>query len=273
MPVISALFTFTQAPSYGWSEKYYKEVSSTRLNDHFAACVELHMKRMKLCGGQTATQYLRLSVEGVRGDSFLWGWPAGSMPGTLTETSEDPNTCLLVQCRDSTTQFRKLIFLRGIWDSIVADGGLYKPTPLWNELLNAWTGELRRGGWGWLATTQKRRGLVQTYTQLPNGLVRFTMTADFWQPGEIGVSVAARASKINDRSNLNGPIVLVPESATTAVTLRRTAALPFLFGGVIEVPSKTLKTIDSLSINRVGRHDTGRPILQPRGRSKNRIKG
>jgi hypothetical protein len=273
MPEVSALFSFVQG-TYGWTEKYYTNKTSDNLQTYYDRATAIIQKRMLLCGAQTSAQYLRLSFEDVRGDSLLFSYPIGQPPPTAGKVSDAPTTCLLLNLADTTRTYKKLVYLRGIWDDQVDTGGRYKKDPVYESLvINFWS-FLRQDGWGWMGTdrpTPKRK--ITAISQENDGTVRITHSGAPWPGADPYDNLAVRIAGVELSKNLNGLAVVVPQSPQVAITLRRIPIYPGTSGGRIGYVGKSLKLVDFGTISRVGEHRTGRPILQPRGRLPVRTRG
>lgn len=280
MPIVSLILSYEQY-AYGWSEKYYTEGVSTNLNDYYIRATNLLMKRMPLCGKQTMATYLRLSTEDEKGDSLLFAVPNGQIVGNQSVDSDAPTNCLLLNCADVTRKYKKKIYLRGVWDSVITLGGKYTPTPQYEALVNSFWAYLKTDNqqvptaWGWLAA--KRPGTVRNITALaqqPDGTVRITATGDNWPGPFDGRSVEVRLSRVASNPQLNGTLVVVPQSAQVAITLRRIPIFAAVdAGGRMRYSDKEIRYTDFANITRAGEHRTGRPTLQPRGRQRARIRG
>lgn len=156
MPVFKCSFFFTQG-GWGWSETHY-----TLKTDHAQALTELDTMRQfrtailgkgSLPDDQNPfLQYARVSQDDIPGDSRVAEYTLNAGTGSTGLGQADiPNTCLLVRL-EAGVLHRRSMYLRGIPDNIVTQGGQYTPYPGWTRPYNAWasymTGGIRAGG-GW----------------------------------------------------------------------------------------------------------------------------
>ena len=273
MAEISVVFSFTQGTS-GWTEKYFRTLTSSNLNDYYQDAILLFQKGMVLFGAQTLAQYMRISQEGLRGDSLLFGIEPGTVLATQSEISSKQNVCALFNCADVTRNYQKKIYVRGIWRSVVGSAGNYTPTSTYTALVNAFTAELRAKSWGWMSSDRPVvvRALAQI-VQNADGTVNLTTVNGPNNWATFGVNQQIRISGVLGNAQLNGPAVVIPQSATIANTLRRIPLFATSNTGSIRYSTKTFRAVDFATVTRTGSHDTGRPILQPRGRQRARTRG
>lgn len=274
MAIVSVLFSFLQR-NYGWTEKYFRNGGSSPMIDTYPRAIALFQKRMQLSGKETEAQYIRISQEGVQGDSLLFAVEAGTIPPNPVYESDTPTTCVLMQLRDATNQWRKNIFIRGIWEKVATLGGRYTPDAEYVSRVNAYIAQLKTDGWGWMASERPATVRnIASIEQVAGGTIKITTSDGTWANDQIGKSINVRLSRVVGSANLNGQLIVVPTSANIAYSLRAIAILPVTPGtGRMRYTTQTLKQVDNGGVTRIGERRTGRPILQPRGRSRIRPRG
>lgn len=275
MPQMQFTMSFVQG-TYGWVETWFTPKTDSNLGAYYSRAVNLFQKRMLMCGAETVAQYIRLSFNDVRGDSLLFGVAAGTINPTVSEPSDAVTTCLLLECADTTRTYHKKVFARGIWDKAVGEGGKFNDLPAFRTVLNSYIGQLRADSWGWLANTKNTNLTlnINLVEQMTDGRVKITnVGGQVWDAGQWFKNIEVNVSNVLGSRTINGPVVLVPQSALISYTLKPIAILPYGGGGKISWGQKDIRLVDSVNVTRIGRRDTGRPILQPRGRQRNRIRG
>jgi len=157
--------------SQSWTEAWITGAYMTLGNAANAACSSLAIARLALCGGGVVLRRATMSLETrpgtviTTGDSLpvvLAGAPEGVavetpveqiVPGLVDGGAADiPNTCLVINCSDTTGRSHKQVFMAGIPDSVVVST---TPNPKlvaaagWLNRYKEWRDTILAGSWGW----------------------------------------------------------------------------------------------------------------------------
>lgn len=259
-------YMFASDRGYGWSETYF-----TNLPNHdttLAAARAVLPARVNLLAGQSRCVFIRVSDDAIKRDSKVFPVPAGDQRSKMRYTGGDDiaNTCLV--CRiESGVLKRRTLFLRGIPDDIVVNGGEYQPVPAFTGSLITFTDALKNAQVG-----VRSRGdfaapvnIVNVGTVGPTGLVTIT-------------TQAAHGFALNDVVNIRGlkgagqvrglqQVVAVGSATTFDIRVSRVVS-PYLSNGNVCRIVYSLPAIDNLVAVRISHHNAGRPFDSPRGRRR-----
>ncbi len=270
MPFLVKHTWFFQQGAKGWTESLWREQVDGNLGSAFTIAFNAGLKRALLLGSSGQIKAIRVSIERtdlgvpVTGDSFL---QYVGLAGTSTETSEDSDTSLQVIMRNAGATKHKFIFLRGIWDNIVAAGGNYLPSyGIWASLLNSWIAFLLSNGYGWAGVDPLTRTPVINYDQnLPSARVLVTAQAAAFV-GPFNVPIKVRFQGINVKSVLNGPQLVTPLTSTTCELVKPLAVVPFVSNGFVQTYTAAVRTASTIDAQKIVQRKSGAPLLESRGR-------
>jgi hypothetical protein len=191
----------------------------------------------------------------------------------LIEMNEAADSCKL-RWQNASSKANSDIYLRGIWDDIIAAGQLNFGGAVGTAFKTALTayelGLVSRGyGWVGIDPALTSRGNVTNYTVNPDSTVTLTVIPSNGVPlPAAGTRLAVKFSKLNNsKSILNRLLVCaVAAGGTTVTTLKQVAASPFLTAGTYIAARKTFILYDHVAYRRPSSRKTGRPINVGRGR-------
>lgn len=270
--VIKATWVFSQRQQ-GWTESLFFEQSTEDLRAAYSKAFALGQLRAALIGIQTTITAIRVSIEvnnagqRVVGDSLL---NYVNLAPAISTTSEDASTALQVIFRSGDAVRRKLLFMRGIWDSIVDSGGLYNDTVGdWATKFSAWRASLIAGNWGWLYTTPAVIGTIGDYDVSPQGFVTFTLqNPGIFGPGPYPGPVKVRIARLNGRSTLNGTLIVQPTGPNTCITTKPHAAAVFQSPGTMRTYNTSFIAASTVDGQKIVIRKAGSPLLGSRGRQR-----
>lgn len=269
---IKATWVFSQRQQ-GWTESLYFQQTTEDLRAAYSKAFSLAQKRAALIGIQTSITAIRVSIEinnagdRVVGDSLL---NYVNLAPAISTTSEDASTALQVIFRSGDAVRRKLLFMRGIWDSIVDAGGQYNDTVGdWATKFSAWRSEVISGGWGWLYTRPNLIGTINGYEVSPQGFVSFALASPgIFGPGPYPGPVKVRVARLNGRSVLNGTLIVQPLTAGTAITTKPRAAAEFTSPGTMRTYLTEFIPAATIDGQKIVTRKAGSPLLVSRGRQR-----
>lgn len=124
MPIFQGLIRFTQLGS-AWSEAFYQSGPGIGMVSVAADLTTLAAKRIEMCGAQTRINDLRVSEVGVFRDALS---SVVNLRGNQSVDSDAPHQTVLCTLTSPDFRGKKKVYLRGIWDSLVIEGGLVLQT-------------------------------------------------------------------------------------------------------------------------------------------------
>lgn len=273
----------------GFSESFY--VNGVTLEAFDPTPLDVYIDaRMGIAGAQTAWDYLRINQTVpplqkkvrvyVPGDdpfglSPVTGKFATNVEGPL-KNSDFSGTSLLVRKIAADFSFAR-IFLRGIPDDVVDEGGQYKPYGLWNRAWEAYVRAVKVMNFGWESATVPVANSPAPITNMvmgTDGIVTITAGSPIFAGLAVGSSLVVRVSKQRTPANINGTLTVYVKDASNVVTARPIAILPFIQGaGVIGYKTSQFIRINDLEIEGVTERKPGRPFGLYHGRQRNRVRG
>lgn len=244
---IKCLLIFSSGTGYGWTETHWlPNTSSTPdLATALATVNNLASKRAPILGAGHSIVGTRVSAKVGSVIASLDGAPGGT--GNPLQPATSQNDSLACQMIDFTRTRKKIIHLRGIWDSVVGNEAyLVNPpaAPSYDTLVQNYLSLLLQLGFGWNGTfaAQKIFGSVFNVTYSLEGIPTFTLALDSASalptvlPGvNTTATYAMRLSKINhSRSILNRTwVASIAYAAGPPVVLTATAATPVATANLI----------------------------------------
>jgi len=256
---------FFELRGYGWTESYYREGPSIDTGNYFVVSDRLAQKRAKMLGAQGLLKYLRWSEEGVQRDSLGITYPAGGLPGTLSEPAGAPQLALLTRMRNPTARKLKLTYLRGIWDSVSKDGGAYSPSTAFTAYFDDWKASLIQDSWGWVGATTTTKADVTAVVANANGSVNVTVESPLFS-GVYPFNTTVRLSGVQGARQINGVQSVKALTATTFVTNKAIAIFPYTLGGRATWNQKAFIPIGVVAPSRIVERRPGRPSYLSAGR-------
>jgi hypothetical protein len=281
------LFSFTDGPKAGISESWV--IDALPAGKSFPQFVADYLNvRMALSGAQTVFEFARFSsIPADLNPTLIY--PTDLAPGTKTsgsfglqpllEESDVGTTCLL--CAKKTLTKTARMYLRGIPDSIVIKGGQVKNDATFRDAFNAFRTYIGANGLGFRGAdpaAKKKVKITAVAPVLPGNTVAFTVDqAVFPLPGPDGLAkhLNVRISGLTYNPNLNGPMTVVVDTATTCHSLRPIAMTAYIAPSAPFMIVNFAKTFQPvfLAIEKVGERKAGRPFGTSVGRAKNRVRG
>lgn len=282
MPEIKATFFF-EGRIKGWTESYYRPGLNNSHFVHYEEAYALAVKRAQLLGVESEIKAIRISTEGLIGDALLRyvnlkaqptkTTPAGNA-ATPPRGTAQPDVALLLRCHDALGQHHKYVYLRGIWDQIENQNGLYTPNADWVAVLDQYIGALVGGQWGWMGVTARNIERLQSAVTDENSLVQFTFQGNIFAGVPLGQRRQIRISGVNDgRSSLNRVHTVQILSATTCRTEFSTAIPATVKGGKGVLNTLGLIDIAGADAQKIVTRECGAPLLESPGRRKGSTRG
>jgi Lipase (class 3) len=276
-------FYFEKGTGQGFSESWYQDVP-------FSGVTEVSIKsyliaRMALSGKDTLCEYVRVSDTVTPRLVTVYGaeWTdkngvyQGSYPPHVTpkQASDIQTTALL--CRFSNNGRQKNLYLRGIPDVVVDNGGQYAPQADFNALFDTFKNVVIRNQWGWRYRTQKLGFPVQIVNcdQLAgSGQAQFTFLNNVWTTESNLVPIQITIRGVRSAPQINGVLTGYPNAVNQFTSKGRLAV--GLYAGPDGIAraytSAVIQALDG-QVLRPNERAAGRPFGLSRGRSPNRVRG
>lgn len=287
---IKTTFAFS-GQQQGWSETFYWASNDGNLFNAEALVTPLAQKRAKLLASTYSLDVVRNVVivdntgAKVLRQSDLF---EPRLAGVQAWAPATPNLAMLCAWQTADNKQQKKQYLRGIPAGL---GDLGKipdlntaGAPSFASNFDAWRAAVIAFGAGWLVGVVSKTGVIQTYAVDPDtAQVTFTLSTPGIVPWPVSFGAPTRVYvSLPGKSPLDGPLVVVPTSATSCFTSRAHPAPPFPAGqiGLMKLRTPTLATLLPLNgqgnpgqihPQRIISHKTGRPTYASRGRAPARI--
>lgn len=262
----------------GWTESLWYVGSSNDLNQHIAVAAAIGQKRLATLGREVRYYATRVSFETdsganpLRGDSIL---QYNNNYNSTSQPTAELDTALLWVFRDLTGTRHKNMFMRGIWDVVESNGGLYVPLAAgaagWTSAINQWVAQLqatvagvKAGQIGWVNRTPTLICNLAGYVQNTNGTVTFTTQTPFTATGTFMV----RLKGLNVQSKLNGQLLVRQLTNTTFVSVKPVAVFPYVSGGLVTFYDVFFSAAAAIAPQKIVERKAGAPLLEPRGRRR-----
>lgn len=272
MPIVRCNFFFQQQ-GYGWTETYWTTGTDTDIRQYFDKADTLAKKRAILSGKETFLEAVRLSAEGVFRDATGVTYPGDGLKGKADQISDAPATALLIGMKNAAATKARNIFLRGVWDACVDEGGRFKPTDAYTGYLNQFFAELTQAapqtGWGWLGAVTRVPGNVTTVTQDLSGTVLINLASDVF-PGPFPQDTSVRISGVLGATQINGQQIVRATAPRVCSTRRRISIFPYTTGGKLTYNAKDYIPAFVCSPKRIVERKPGRPSYRSAGRQRAR---
>lgn len=264
MPLFRATFFFKNSNGYGWTETIHSNKAT--LTDVLNAAAALVPIRQKLMGNDVFLPFVRVSDDLVRGDSFIFQVPGGST-GNAThnaQTSDIPNTCLVIRLDASSTR-RRTLYLRGQPDTVVQSGGVYTPDGPFITNMDRWLQQLIDDTWAIKGKSGTALPIpISTATQtLPDGVVTVTTPT----PHGLSVRDTVTIQRCVGSPQINGTWqVNKVDSAEVFKILIKQIMGNYLGAGTATASAFNALPIIEGEVRGVSHRITGVPFDRPRGR-------
>lgn len=266
---------FFQMGAYGWSESYFRDSNSVT---DLAALADfdragIWTKRVVALARPAVLTAQRTSFVGVRNDSVLNFIP---MLGNAAWTAEDPNTAVLCRVGNQDNTRRKNVFMRGVPDDMVINGGQLGGAAGWQTAAQAFFDEIITGNYGWLGIDTRVDIAITGYVKNAQEKIVITLADDpaLGLPNSTKVTLQGVNVGVGKPSVLNGPhpyIVTGPAEVTTA---KATAVFPFPgLGGFLRKVVKVLIQAKNVRFQKIDTRKAGKVSYLQVGRAKARPKG
>jgi hypothetical protein len=273
----------------GFSESYLKNVPSGQVTDIIPAVNALATLMAAIRGSQTNLYRARVSDKNAKRKGFLLPFGAGGIFGDPSQDSEDPNTSLNLRLLAAGTPPQgALRFMRGCWDSVITEGGLYTPTPTFKNKVNAFVAGLVAGGWSFAPAAPQTAVIASIdfagYTVAGTSgnikMAKITIATDLF-PGTPGSGFQGQVFPFRivggsfTNPSLKRSVTISADTTTTGTPLYHVGMVydwanlnnNYLGGGsVLAYSDGALVGITSATIEGVGKRASGRPSDLQRGR-------
>lgn len=276
MPLGIARVEFVfECQGYGWTENYFIADGTGSLSVATARSLILLTKRVGILAEPAKITYRSISDTG--GQRAGQTYPVSEADGLGTYVNADKEaTSLLFKRASGTGKQRSNVFLRGIPDAVVDDGGQYSPGPLFLGDLGQYQTELVTGGWGWLGDDPATNGKANIVTIADDAQSRpiFTVDQAIFGVGVVGKRVQFRVSGVQGAGNLNNAWVGLVLSTTSVKLIKPVPHFAALAGtGRVSYRDLTFIGIATSQVQRVVTRHAGRPLYHSVGRQRAQARG
>lgn len=284
MPVATHKVTwFFEGKGRGWTESLWFGSNNGAYEQTMGAAKTLAAERAEMLGKECWIKAIRVSTEGTGPDAMLRyvdfrqkGDVAGKIGNAiqLKKGTAQPDVALLIRFENITQDRHKFVFMRGIWDEVENNHGVYTPTDDWKKAVGNWAGSVRLGAWGWWGVQEKKKERLTGITRNANDSATFTFANNMFAGITVGKRVSVRISGVNKgRSNLNATHIVQVKSASEAVTEGVLAISNNNLGGFGAIQTKGFTDIEFYDDQKIVTRECGAPLLESPGRQKAKARG
>lgn len=263
----------------GWTESHWFNSPDGVHLETAKKARDLALARAMLLGVECSIKAIRVSTEGVGPDAHLTyvnyrpTFEVASNGALLGEKAAQKDVALQVRMEDGTHSKHKLIFLRGIWDSVENDMGVYTPSKAWQDLFAKFATQLVRREWGWFGSAGKTKVRLISAVMNETDTTTFTFAENLFPADKIGKRVRVRISGVNEgRSVANGVHVVKVTSQTACVTEFRLAVGNQSVGGFGAFNTYEFISYQTYDDQKIVTRETGAPLLESPGRRSRRAR-
>lgn len=258
------------AQQRGWTESYVGFQSSGDLALALVNITPFWQQRILLSGAGVRIKAIKASAITDKGDSYL---TYVDFRGNENQAVNDLESSVNVQLSSANGRYRKLTFLRGIWDVVFNDMNFNNNQNDWISIFNSWRAQLLNRRLGWMGVVEPQpKSFVSGYTIGANGIITFDLEGGLFPVDQIHTKREVRLSGMGPKSVLNRNIVVIPLTTESAQTAAPIAAPPYQGTGFMFNPMYTRREAEVVNLQRIGRRPAGAPLLEPVGRSRNRAR-
>jgi len=243
----------------GWSYSLYMQPNRSGVDPNTAAMNDFVKKLMKLCGTGVRATYERESLRLSPKVSMLGEFSSNAQwAGDSGKDIEQAGSVILCKCANTDYSKKKDIYIHGVWDTAITAGTLATPAG-WATLRDDFLSELQSGKYYFLGKTGQSTAGIASVTQLNRKLLITTDAPFFPAPFDGSKRVEVAIKNVDTVPGLPNPVLVIPSSATTAVT-KNNFFDPKLQGGTIRMNSNDLIQIKHAWFERATLHRIGRPF-------------
>lgn len=285
---IETLFAF-EGQGQGWSEAFYWSSATDDLSQAETLVTPLATARAQLLANTYVLTVGRNAV--VRNNA---GQPVlrqtdlfePRLPGVASWAPNAPGVALMALWQTFNNLQSKKQYMRGIPAGIGDSGKAPDFTfGTFRTKWNSWVQAMQNFQAGWQATAVTSSATIIGYTvDDVTAQVTFTLSAPGFATWPVAFGLPTRVyCKLPGKSPLDGPLVVIPVSATACFTPGSHPVAPLPTGqiGVMQLRTPSLVTLAPgvpqgppgiIHPQRIVTHKTGRPIYASRGRARTKVK-
>lgn len=266
---IKKVTLFFEGHQCGWTESYYTDTGDA----HELVMVRanrLASERAALLGAECSVKAIRVSTEGVLNDATL---RYVRYKGNAQYKSAQRDVALMVRCENALHTKWRNSYLRGIWDDVEKEHGIYvgRLNAEWRDAFDSFALLVTRDQWGWVTSNITNRVKVSSIARgTSEDTLIYTLAADVFIPDQVqaATKMRVRFSGINGVSAANGLKVVVPTAVNKVETVHALAAGKYRFGGEMKVYETVFTDISTCHDTKIVSRETGAPLLESVGRRR-----
>lgn len=272
MPYTQKHTWFFQGAAKGWTETLYLRNVSPTTAAGLVIAQQIAAARAAMLGAGIQIHAIRIQeVENAAGapvERVGDNYQNQIYPGPASPQGAHPDISLLADCISPGDRKHKVIYLGGIWRTIVDNFGQYTPSAAWTDAFTNWATKVVNFGYGWRARTPSPKVQITNYTVDDNGFVTITTSGTPFSlfGDEPFLANIRKLPTIGKLSPLNGERLLVKLGNNTAKTVESFGLLPFAGVGFLNTFTYGFETIAGIGPEKVVSRERGAPLLQSPGR-------
>lgn len=253
----------------GWTESYYTDTGDSH-EEVMKRLNRLASDRSALLGAECMVKALRVSSEGIKNDSML---RYVRYRGNLQKPSVQKDVCLMVRCENGARTKWSNKYLRGIWDEVESEHGLYvgRANVAWADAFDTYAARLVADSWGWITQEISATYAITSIARSTSeDTLVYTLADEPFTPADVvaGTKYRVRVTGVNGQSSANGLHVVKAINTNKVETVHALAAGKYRFGGFMKTYTYPFADIVSAADTKIVSRETGAPLLESRGRQR-----
>lgn len=266
---------------HGWSESYYLETATDSFPTTLQFLSTTPGKRAALLGKEVTLKAFRLGLVIDQAGNKLRRVSQPfriNLDGDQSKSADQTNTSLEALWITGDGKNKKVAMMGGIWDAVLPAPDRVDPTvPGFITAWNGWVTECQLKGLGWLTSGPSDPvAITNTVFDPTTGHTTYTLKAPGFAnwPNGIDNPNKVRVEFPLSKSPLDGVQLVIPSSATEAMTAKPRPSALFTVVGKMQTFAPQLVTLASVAGGPLGTilwqvgmsRKRGRPLLESRGR-------
>lgn len=285
MPDLYRITFIMTGQGQGWSESYVIPLDNSTVAGVGAQVANpLALSRAALLAREYKLQGYRVTkirlAAGTlvkrNSDLTMTGYGPGGT--TVAWRGCQPNECVIANGVSADGGREKKVFMRGIPDQVIEDGGLLNAAETigWFSKLASFQSLLLQAQAGWLQDLAVGDVFnVSGYVLTDGFQATVTATGNVFNGIAVGTRIPVRIAKVNGKSAINGLQLVTVISPTVCLTVEAPALYPYSFGGTIQrmTDPKPFIAAAAWGAELARTHQTGKVSVATRGRAPARPRG
>lgn len=262
---VSFQFFQQTAKMGGWTENYWNSLADLSAVQDKANDLALSLDGLH--GNTTFMPAIRISDASSFRDVKLITRPGAQTPGTSAQSVSDYPTNALLLRHLGVGNYRVQQWIKGIWDSVIAQGGYYTPNSDYQSRMLTFRTKLALATNGWVLRVLDRTQALKPIKDITQAGVVTCTGHGYLDNAKVRISRCKGLTQANTVWRITR---IDADSFSLQGWVAPNPAIPYLGGGVVRLQSYTYVSIMDSVVQRATEHAVGRPLEQLIGRRRTR---